>query len=155
MITESTAHSRVEAISREKLEELVKKHKYLKGVMLGLGLASCFWNSLRDRLDREGLELDAGRNGKVTTRRVSRHLIAGSTINRTNLKKALLALGLLKNQCYICGLLPEWNGKTLTLILDHINGVYNDNRLENLQIVCPNCSLQLETYGSRNRPYKK
>lgn len=35
------------------------------------------------------------------------------------------------------------------LILDHINGVRNDNRLENLQIVCPNCAATLETHCGR------
>lgn len=52
--------------------------------------------------------------------------------------------------CSICGQLPEWQGKPLTLILDHINGKNNDDRLENLRWVCPNCNQQLATTGSRN-----
>ena len=41
----------------------------------------------------------------------------------------------------------------MSLILDHINGVNNDNRLENLRIVCPNCNATLDTHcrGSRKR----
>jgi len=39
----------------------------------------------------------------------------------------------------------------MPLILDHINGVNNDNRLENLRFVCSNCDSQLDTYKSRNR----
>ena len=39
----------------------------------------------------------------------------------------------------------------MTLILDHINGVANDNRLENLQIVCPNCAATLDTHCGRNQ----
>ena len=42
-------------------------------------------------------------------------------------------------KCSICGLEPFWNGKKLTLTLDHINGNHNDSRLENLRWVCPNC----------------
>lgn len=38
----------------------------------------------------------------------------------------------------------------MSLILDHINGVYNDNRLENLRIVCPNCNATLETHCGRH-----
>jgi len=37
-------------------------------------------------------------------------------------------------QCYLCGQQPMWNGKQLVLILDHINGINNDNRLENLRL---------------------
>ncbi len=40
----------------------------------------------------------------------------------------------------------------MSLILDHINGVPDDNRLENLQIVCPNCAATLDTHcGRKNR----
>jgi transposase-like protein len=38
------------------------------------------------------------------------------------------------------------------LILDHINGVPDDHRLENLQIVCPNSAATLDTHcGHQNR----
>ena len=52
--------------------------------------------------------------------------------------------------CSICGI-NEWNNTKLTLRLDHINGVNNDNRLNNLRWVCPNCDSQLDTYCGRNR----
>ena len=53
--------------------------------------------------------------------------------------------------CFICGQKPFWNNKPLTLTLDHINGIHNDNRLENLRWVCPNCDRQLDTFGSKNK----
>ena len=40
----------------------------------------------------------------------------------------------------------------MALILDHVNGVADDNRLENLRIVCPNCAATLDTHcGRKNR----
>lgn len=53
-------------------------------------------------------------------------------------------------KCSICGQDPIWNGKPLIMILDHINGIHTDDRLENLRWVCPNCNYQLETTGSKN-----
>ena len=57
-------------------------------------------------------------------------------------------------RCSICGQDSIWNGKELTLILDHINGINNDNRLENLRFVCPNCNQQLPTTGFHGKKYK-
>ena len=56
-------------------------------------------------------------------------------------------------KCSICGLEPFWNGKELTLTLDHINGNNRDDRLENLRWVCPNCDRQLDTFCSKNMNY--
>lgn len=52
--------------------------------------------------------------------------------------------------CSICGQKPIWQGKELTLILDHINGKNHDDRLENLRWVCPNCNQQLDTNCGKN-----
>jgi 5-methylcytosine-specific restriction endonuclease McrA len=56
---------------------------------------------------------------------------------------------LIPYKCAKCGI-SEWNGKTLSLELNHINGIYTDNRLENLQFLCPNCHSQVDTFGARN-----
>lgn len=67
----------------------------------------------------------------------------------SKLKRRLIEEGLKHDVCEICGQVPEWNGIPLTLQLDHINGDHNDNRLENLRIVCPNCHTQTETFGNK------
>lgn len=53
---------------------------------------------------------------------------------------------MLINHCYSCNLGTEWNGKKIKLHIDHINGDSSDNQLKNLQILCPNCHSQTETY---------
>lgn len=78
-------------------------------------------------------------------------LVEHSTYSSThNLKRRLIRAGLLEEKCVWCGLTDTWNGKMLVLQLDHINGISNDHRLENLRLLCPNCHSQTETYCARN-----
>jgi hypothetical protein len=76
--------------------------------------------------------------------------IANGKVARHHVKKRILNEGLIEYRCCMCGIGPEWQGKPMPLILDHINGKNNDNRLENLRFVCSNCDTQLPTYKSKN-----
>jgi hypothetical protein len=67
----------------------------------------------------------------------------------TNIKARLIAAGLLQDRCSECGLI-EWRGRKLSIQIDHVNGIHNDNRLENLRMLCPNCHSQTDTFGARN-----
>lgn len=77
-------------------------------------------------------------------------LIENSTYKNTSrLKERLIKENYLEYKCAICGNVGIWQDKPLTLQLDHINGNHQDNRLENLRLLCPNCHTQTETYGSK------
>ena len=76
--------------------------------------------------------------------------VANSTYARHRLKERIIKRGLIDYKCLCCGIGPVWNDKPMPLILDHINGIHNDNRLENLRFVCSNCDSQLDTYKSKN-----
>lgn len=54
-------------------------------------------------------------------------------------------------RCAICKCKNTWNNKDLIFILDHIDGHSNNNRRDNLRLICPNCDSQLETYKSKNK----
>lgn len=72
-----------------------------------------------------------------------------STYARHNLKKRIIQQEMIPYKCFECGNKGEWMEKPLPLILDHINGINNDNRIENLRFLCSNCDSQLPTYKNR------
>lgn len=76
-------------------------------------------------------------------------LIEKSRYTSSNhLRQRLIKEGLKKEQCEKCGL-NEWLGEKLSLELDHINGEHQDNRIENLKILCPNCHSLTPTWKGR------
>jgi 5-methylcytosine-specific restriction endonuclease McrA len=76
-------------------------------------------------------------------------LLAGPR-NRRHIKQRLVKAGLLNPRCHVCGI-DAWCGRPLSLELHHINGEGQDNRLENLTLLCPNCHSQTDSWGGRNR----
>lgn len=80
-----------------------------------------------------------------------------SRVGRAALRLRLINDKLIPYVCSACNSEPEWNRRPLTLQLEHKNGINNDNRLENLCFLCPNCHSQTSTWGGRNserRPNK-
>lgn len=71
--------------------------------------------------------------------------------SREEMKKRMISMGKIY-KCSECGVGDLYNGKSIVLQLDHINGINNDNRLKNLRFLCPNCHSQTETFaGKRHR----
>lgn len=74
-----------------------------------------------------------------------------STIGRRRIKLIIERYKLIEHKCKECENNGIWNNKKLNLQLEHINGINNDNRIENLAYLCPNCHSQTETYAGNNR----
>ena len=73
----------------------------------------------------------------------------GRNTPRAHLRWRLMRAGVFDAKCSVCGL-ENWLGKPISMHLHHISGVKTDNRLGNLQLLCPNCHSQTENYGGRN-----
>jgi hypothetical protein len=94
----------------------------------------------------------AVRPGQIIPRRMSwttEEALANST-SRITIKRHLLRAGIIVNRCDWCGL-SEWRGRPLSIQLDHVNGIRDDHRVENLRMLCPNCHSQTDTFAAKNR----
>lgn len=123
---------------------------------LGYSVAGNSWayNIIADRMNRLKITFkqryvskSCGKSAKMP---LSEILTTDSNYNRSNLRKRLFEEGVKEERCEICGI-TEWMGKPVTLQLHHLNGIHNDNRLSNLQILCPNCHSQTENFGTKGK----
>jgi Zn finger protein HypA/HybF involved in hydrogenase expression len=143
---------------KNEFEEIIKKHISYTDILKEF----CFggtggpYRTLKKRLKEENI--DCSHIGSTTKGRefpsksisLEKIMIKNSTYSRGHLKKRLLNDGILENKCFICGQLPEHNNIELVMVLDHINGINDDHRLDNLRMLCPNCNSQQETFAGRN-----
>ena len=145
---------------KEILEPIVKSSFTIKEVLQKLSLRAAGGNYKAvnkyikiHNIDISHFETNSDRCKKMinfTKKDISEFLIENSNSCRYHLKKRLFEEGYLDNVCCLCGQDENWNGMKISLIIDHINGISNDNRLENLRIVCPNCNAGLDTFAGRN-----
>ena len=116
-------------------------------------------NSVRDCIARFGFSRQtwhaAVERGAIQPRPaaapIELYLVSGrNSTCRTHLKRRLINEGLKRNRCEVCGI-TEWLGRPLSMALHHVNGDGRDNRLENLQLLCPNCHSQTENFAGKGR----
>lgn len=147
----------------ELLKTKVAQSTSIPDVLLHLGLRKAGGNykNIKYHIDKNNIDishfnskLNSLKNIEVYNNKrqysIDLVLCENSKVSRNYLKKILHKYKFLNYICSECEQVPNWNNKPLVLQIDHINGIYNDNRLSNLRWLCPNCHSQTNTFAGKN-----
>lgn len=152
-----TYKTRVSTCSNEEFSKIVSESYTYKEVLnkLGYNHSGGAYITLRKRIKELGLSTEhmtpTRRYGRAKEQIPDEEVFIKDSKFHGKVRDRVLKKNMIPYKCAICGQEPEWNGKPLTLTLDHINGDHFDNRVENLRFVCPNCDTQQDTYGAKNK----
>lgn len=153
--------SKIWLLSKEDFQQLLDSSSTMVQVLEKLGLNPYNGNhrTLKTRIKEEKISTEMFlENRKIflksrnfeKRKNIDDILKENSSYNRGHLKKRLIKDGKLEYKCSMCGNYGIWLGKQLVLQLEHKNGINNDNRIENLCLLCPNCHSQTKTYSGKN-----
>jgi hypothetical protein len=115
---------------------------------LGLNRSKSTYSSLRKDFEHYGIVPQFKKRRGTSPYAIEDIFCENSTYDRSTLRNRIIREEILQYKCSECGII-DWNGNSLSLQLDHINGVPNDNRMENLRFLCPNCHSQTKTWGNK------
>jgi hypothetical protein len=141
--------------SEQRLREAVLASSSMRDVIRHLGISQVGGNQAHIARRIAALGIDTSHFSSTRRNRRSDAPSPARTPDRgrvsgERLRRELLRTGL-DEKCAMCGTGPEWNGRPLTLEVDHINGMWWDNSPQNLRLLCPNCHAVTDTYRGRRR----
>jgi hypothetical protein len=145
----------------EKIElmEVVKKSKTYREVLIYFNRneSSSSYKTLHKKIKEWGIDISHFLSKSEHTKMMYKVglldkknsldlFVENCKFGRSTIKKRIIDENLIDYKCCMCDNNGEWMGNKVSLILDHINGINNDNRLENLRFLCPNCNATLKTH---------
>lgn len=145
----------MEQNEKELLEKLIAECNSYTEILRKLGKSNSGTaiKLLKEKLDEYGIThhfISHTVGGKINKIPLEEILKENRPYKSQDLKRRLIEEGYKLNKCENpeCGI-SEWHGHPLVLQLHHINGNHNDNRLENLQILCPNYHSLTENFNGK------
>lgn len=146
--------SRISKFNIADLRKIVQECCSMRELLRRLGYRSSGdnKNTRRKYLDAHGIDIShfTGMASNYIVRTPENTFVINGDATQAVVRRMYLSGNYSEYCCAICGLGPIWNGNPLNFRLDHINGINNDHRLENLRWICPNCNSQLPTFAGRN-----
>ena len=144
-------------MTKHEMKKLLDESKSMREVILKLGLqpnGTSGYTNVKNKIVKLGLEIPKyNYYGNGHNRRKYKHdevFCESSKLPRQKVKNRIIKEKLINYECSLCDNIGEHNGLPLSLHLDHVNGVNDDNRLENLRFLCPNCHSQTDTYAGKS-----
>lgn len=145
-------------LEESKFREIIRNSKSISQVFNHLKLCKSGdqYVIFKNRVHQLGISLDHFRGNYDNLQHIhnaipQEKMFQKETNHCSNtLKRRIIKDNLKPYKCEKCSNIGDWLGESLSLQLDHINGDRNDNRLDNLRFLCPNCHTQTSTYSGKS-----
>ena len=140
----------------EELIKAIKKSSSLSQVLriLGLSITGTSYSVLKNKILSNNIDISHFKNqDKLNCNKQKKHYseffilkpVGSPRTQAKTLRQALIESGR-QYKCEWCGIADRWNGKDITLEVDHIDGNWRNNLQENLRFLCPNCHSQTDNF---------
>ncbi|MFI6334833.1 HNH endonuclease signature motif containing protein [Streptomyces sp. NPDC050535] len=151
--------------TREILEPVVAESTSVNEVLrrLGLEIVGGHHTNISRRIRAYGIDTShftpvvrTERQRYNQRRRTAEEILTEDTsahatrVPSSRLKRAIGELGV-EERCALCGIEGVWLGEPLPLEVDHVDGNWRNNRIENLRLLCPNCHSTTDSYRGRGK----
>lgn len=151
------------SFSKEEMKEIIENSITIREVISKCGFSDkgnnrkTFFNVIEhyslsielSLLKERSLNFAKNKSGEMRRKKDEDVFCENSSVSRGTVKNRVLKDNLIEYKCKKCKNIGEWMGEPLSLQLEHINGIGNDHRLENLCFLCPSCHSQTPTYAGK------
>lgn len=147
----------IDKLSKEEFALIVANASCVKDVVRALGYGTASGSNsatVKKRINQEQLDTSHFKRKPAKTYTDEEVFCKDTEASQHALRRRYKDRAYTSYRCAICGQLPVWQDKPLTLILDHIDGNNRNGELTNLRWVCPNCNQQLPTTGFHGIKYR-
>lgn len=147
------------SFTKEEFIHLTKTCRSIRQILLELGIAAQGGNyqvvhkfARQHNIDLSQLKGQGWGTGikRSLKRPIEDYLSNTFPINSFDLKKRLLREGIFQPICSSCKN-TKWLSNDIPLELDHEDGNNENNNLDNLRLLCPNCHALTPTYRGKNK----